>query len=203
MELITNLWCFIFPSIAPQESCFTKNASFAHRIMKSKISAFTLMEVVVVMVLSSIVISMGYTLLRLVQHEFISFEKEDSEQVKISELHSALENDFIRADRVFFDADSVKLYCNFPERRTISYQFTSATVLRQDIRVDTFWVATSLLFPLKVDSLVLLPRFMISTLSFTIKTEDNHFIRTHFHTSYPSRVYMETPTQHEYLWIQE
>jgi len=98
-----------------------------------KVKAFTLSELLVVLVISSIVISLTFIVLGLVQKQISQIQQGYQDQQEIVLLKRVLLKD-INTHDVFFEAKDTQLFC-FNSIDTIQYSIASNYILREK---DTF-----------------------------------------------------------------
>lgn len=156
-----------------------------------KISAFTIMEVIVVMLLSGIVISMSYSVLRLIQHEFIDFQIHDNSMVTINQLNTVLTRDFDQADRVCLDQTATVLKFTSQSKPVITYRFLDSAIIRSNPMNDTFRISLSSLNIHKADSINFFPLRLIDRISFNVETREKNKILLHYRKSYAAQVFLE------------
>ena len=156
-----------------------------------KISAFTIMEVIVVMILSAVVISLGYSVLRLIQDEFIMFHDRDNSLTNADQLDLTLSRDFERANQILFNKNSAELTFVDESRSVITYRLVDSLILRSSTKIDTFNTSAFSLKINNLDSLNFLPQILIDRLSFFIKISDKRLIRLGFHKQYPSQIFLD------------
>jgi len=100
----------------------------------NKISAFTLSEMVVVLVLTSIVVGMAFTVLNLVQKHMISIKHNYTNTTLLNKLETSLWLDFNRYSKITFDNLENELkFTNAVD--SITYQFLDDFVVKE---LDTF-----------------------------------------------------------------
>jgi len=93
-----------------------------------KIKSFTITEMLVVMILTSVVISMAILVLNLVQKEVKGIQLNFKNNTALRTLEQALWNDFNR-NEVLFDTKENQLICRSP-LDTVCYKFKENYVLR-------------------------------------------------------------------------
>lgn len=113
-----------------------------------KLKAFTIMELVVAMLISSIVVSIAYAGFRLVSAQLRSMEHHSGEGNRFLRLNQALQTDLDKSARVIRQEDG--FVCERGDGR-VRYQLTDTAIIRwlEDGRVDSFGfkgVQTSLWF---------------------------------------------------------
>jgi prepilin-type N-terminal cleavage/methylation domain-containing protein len=104
--------------------------------VKNKIKAFTLSEMIVVLLITSLVVGLAYSVLRLVQSQMHGMASQYEANSELYRLRQALWIDFNSADRLFVDPKTGELY------RTgtlvdIRYRFEKDWIIRQ---TDTFFL---------------------------------------------------------------
>lgn len=93
-----------------------------------KIKAFTISELIVVLVLSSIVISIAIVVLNLVQKQVTGIQFNLQKQNEIQILNKLLWHDFNKYQLQFFQKENI-LYC-INSLDTVTYQFNKDFILR-------------------------------------------------------------------------
>lgn len=97
--------------------------------VKPKVKAFTLSEMLVVLLLTIIVVGLAFTVLNLVQKQMgdiqIGFEG-NSEKNRLKQV---LWRDFRTYSRVYYNSDANQLICENPRER-VSYEFQENHVIR-------------------------------------------------------------------------
>ncbi len=104
-----------------------------------KVSAFTIIEIIVAMLISGIVISASYTIYFNFKVLFIETQLEFEENSRILLLQSLLKRDFREAD--FIKSRNDELIINFADKEKIYYEIEEDFIVRnnQEI-VDTFFI---------------------------------------------------------------
>lgn len=97
-------------------------------LINKKIRAFTIAEMIVVLVLSGIVISIAILVLNLVQNQIFGIQNNMEKQSEVLLLERTLWQDF-SANRIGYDKRNKILYCISP-LDTINYVFTKEFVIR-------------------------------------------------------------------------
>jgi len=97
-------------------------------LRSKKIESFTIIEMLVVMILTSIVISIAILVLNLIQKELLGIQLNYKNNTEIRTLEQALWNDFNK-DAVFFDVKNKQLVFTTP-LDTVLYKFNENFVVR-------------------------------------------------------------------------
>lgn len=101
-----------------------------------KIDAFTLMEVIIVMIISMIVISLTYKTLDIVSMQYRQFNKNSKQVYELSLMETLLTKDFANSEYV--KRVSNGMMCGF-KRKSILYTFDDSSMIRVEGAVsDTF-----------------------------------------------------------------
>ena len=104
--------------------------------MKSmKLKAFTLAEMLVVLVVSSLVISMAFLVLNMVRKQVISIQKNNQKKQEVQSFDARFYSDF-NTHRVFYDAPS-DVFRLKNTKETIRYTFLDKFIVRER---DTFFI---------------------------------------------------------------
>lgn len=102
--------------------------------INKQIKAFTLSEMIVVLILTSVVVGMAYAVLGLVQKQMMVIQQNYINQANLKKLETSLWLDFGRYNSVHFSSTENQLkFSN--ELDTLIYEFTSGYVIRE---TDTF-----------------------------------------------------------------
>jgi len=102
-----------------------------------KVNAYTLSEVLVVLLLTSIIAGMAFSVLSMVQKQIFSVQKNMDVKSSFRQLEQSLVIDFNRYHNVRFNDDEDQLVC-YSELDSVSYNFTSDYVQKD---IDTFFVS--------------------------------------------------------------
>ena len=105
--------------------------------MTSKIRGFTLSEMLVVILITVVVVGLGFSMLNLVQKEMRNVRENLSERSIKNELRQALWSDFRTFPTLYFDQNRQLLICASPIAQ-VDYKFQKEHVIRD---LDTFAVA--------------------------------------------------------------
>lgn len=101
---------------------------------KTKIQAFTLSEMVVVLIITSIVIGLAFSVLTLAQKHMSSIQKNFNKNTELNKLKQSLWLDFNRYSNIRYDhLEHVMILNN--EIDSISYQFNETFIVKT---IDTF-----------------------------------------------------------------
>jgi len=100
----------------------------------NKIKAFTLSEIIVVLILTSMVVALAFAVLSLVQKHMRSIEENLKEHTIINKLEVSLNLDFNRFSRIKYDDIEQELQF-YNEIDTIQYQFNRDYIIKE---LDTF-----------------------------------------------------------------
>ncbi|HEX8659408.1 MAG TPA: prepilin-type N-terminal cleavage/methylation domain-containing protein [Hymenobacter sp.] len=102
--------------------------------MRPRLNAFTLLELVVVMAVSSILFAMAYAALRLVQRQQVVVERRTASLGQISTWQDVLGADFRAAD--FVEARGDELRCQRRAGPLITYEWLDSALVRQQGEVS-------------------------------------------------------------------
>lgn len=109
--------------------------------MNNKLAAFTMIELIVVMVLSGIIFSMALLVLDIVGQQASHQEEQHQEVLKIEQLQLLLSKDayastaiWAEQEQVFFEYDGYTIKYQFEEK------MTCRSILQEPIHTDTFWL---------------------------------------------------------------
>jgi len=104
---------------------------------KYKVTAFTIMEVTITMLISAILIAITYTSYSIIIKSYHSFTNKNNDMTVLVSLDHVLKRDFERAKLVQKDASGVSL---INDSTLIHYEFSSEFIVRKAARNDTFKV---------------------------------------------------------------
>lgn len=111
-----------------------------------KIRAFTLLELLIGMIISSIVIGFCYLSYSIIYKQYMSYKILKMEIVETIQFNSILNTDFIKAETVLFHEN--KLSFNSTYKLPLQYDFNDKYILRKDGEtIDTFRLATTNVLP--------------------------------------------------------
>ncbi|MFN3402664.1 MAG: prepilin-type N-terminal cleavage/methylation domain-containing protein [Cytophagaceae bacterium] len=102
----------------------------------NKIKSFTVLEMLIVMLLSGITISAAYAIFSIFFIKYNSFNHTSEENYKIMLLQKLLKEDIDKAEKILKADNGFK--CIFPQKTTL-YTFEKEYILRQSIVSDTFY----------------------------------------------------------------
>ncbi len=110
-----------------------------NKVLRCTLPAYTITEIVVVMLLSSIVVTMAYKSFAIVNHQYHLFRKSQDVTAQQVLLDRLLATDFFRAVYITRPAED-QIQCVFKDHRSV-YHFTGAYITRRMAGVlDTFYV---------------------------------------------------------------
>jgi Tfp pilus assembly protein PilV len=95
-----------------------------------KIAAFTLSEVLIVLVVTSIVVAIAFTVLRLVTKQYNAINMRYQERTEIQKLKQRMTTDFDSAKSIFWDYLEEKLQINKGNEDLVNYEWTDNFLLR-------------------------------------------------------------------------
>jgi len=111
--------------------------------MKTRLPAFTIIELMVVMLLSIFVFSTMLLVVRIMNQQGLHQEEEHKEILSFNQLKTLLQKDTYKAKLLF--VENKVLFCDFKEY-SIEYKFESENmirrIVRQQIHSDTFDLPT-------------------------------------------------------------
>lgn len=102
--------------------------------LNNKIEAFTLSELVVVMILTTVVVGLAFSTLNLVQKHMSSIRKNYNSRLELNKLETALWLDFNRYSKVIFSQEKSELKF-LTELDSTVYKFSQDLIIT---RKDTF-----------------------------------------------------------------
>jgi len=105
--------------------------------LNKKVSAYTLSEVLVVLLLTSIIAGMAFSVLNMVQNQIFSVQKNMDVKASFREFEQSLMLDFNKYHNVRFDRNDNRLVC-YSEIDSVSYNFMPNYVQKN---IDTFYVS--------------------------------------------------------------
>ena len=102
--------------------------------IKQKIQAFTLSEMIVVIIITSIIVGMAFSVLSMVQKHMSSIQNNLTKNTELNKLEQALSIDFNRYSNIKYNKiDNELIFTS--EMDTVSYEFTEDSILKN---LDTF-----------------------------------------------------------------
>ena len=104
-----------------------------------KIDAFTLSEMIVVMILTSIVVGLAFAILTIVQNHMKAIQKNLEFTTELNKLEQSLNLDFNRYSKIEFDETNQELSFS-TEINKISYQFQENYIVKG---ADTLYIILS------------------------------------------------------------
>ncbi|TXK78904.1 hypothetical protein [Mesonia sp. K4-1] len=102
-----------------------------------KIPSYTLSELIVVIIITSIVVGLAFSILRLVQNQIFSIRQNFENTTEVRKLEQSLTLDFNRYKTINYDPLKDILYFSTPINST-NYQFEDDFVVKE---LDTFRVS--------------------------------------------------------------
>ena len=104
-----------------------------------KLKAFTLLELLIGMIISSIVIAIGYASYNMIYKQYLLYKSYRTELVEFAGLNSELHNNFYNSERV--KAKETSLFFEFKNEKEIVFEFNDEFILRKEKEsIDTFKV---------------------------------------------------------------
>lgn len=104
-----------------------------------KIEAFTLSEMIVVLILTSIVVGLAFSVLTLVQRHMATIQKNFNHTTELNKLEQSLWLDFNRYSRITYDSVENKIQFT-SELDSVTYQFNEKNIIKA---LDTFHIELS------------------------------------------------------------
>lgn len=102
-----------------------------------KVAAFTLMELLITMMISSIVIGLCYSAYSFTYKEFLLFKKVKQEVVDAMQFNSLLNSEFQNAEKIVYSEHQLLFY--FENNNTLSYELNDSLIIRKESEIiDTF-----------------------------------------------------------------
>lgn len=99
--------------------------------MNNKVKSFTLSELLVVMIITAIVVGMAFSVIRLVQKQIHTIQKNYGKSTNLSLFEQRLWQDFNEYSQIQFDENENKLVLQ-SEMDTIVYSFQNDFILRNN-----------------------------------------------------------------------
>lgn len=145
-----------------------------------KIAAFTLLEILIGMIISSIVIGFCYTGYSVIYKQYLNYNAIKRQNTTAMQLNSVLNNDFVNAEFVRFELD--KLIVNSNSNKELYYRFNENYILRRDKGlIDTFMLAALNITPEYFTENEQLQDRLLNSFSFDVsvlgETEHFHFVK--------------------------
>jgi prepilin-type N-terminal cleavage/methylation domain-containing protein len=130
-----------------------------------KIPAFTLMELLIGMIISSIVIGFGYATYSLIYKQYLGYKDVKEKIVELTQLDHVLRTDLITAEIISFNDN--KLFLSGKDFKIVQYHFQDSLIVRTANEVkDTFQVS-----PVHIKAGFLLPDKMMFLTQFSFDAE--------------------------------
>ncbi len=109
-----------------------------------KAASFTLMELVVTLIISSILVALAGTGIVMVNRQYLQFKDRNDHYFDINQIQWVLRKDVKGADQLYYLEDEFQLRC-VTKTGEINYFWTDFGVVRenQDYALDTFTIETS------------------------------------------------------------
>lgn len=156
--------------------------------MKSRLKSFTLIEVMTVMLLSSIVISTAMLSYDLINRQFVSYSKMNEKLLQAVKLNTLLNVDFFKAQYIRFSNEEIQFIQQ--EQNGISYQFQTDYITRtMGDAVDTFFISVQNMEAMMLKEKVEQGEKLIDELSFEVVSE-NEIKKIHFQKKYGADMLM-------------
>ncbi|SEC56469.1 prepilin-type N-terminal cleavage/methylation domain-containing protein [Tenacibaculum sp. MAR_2009_124] len=118
---------------------------------RNKVKGYTILELLIAMVITSIIISILYILFSMLSQRCLAFNRNEFEVTQISMLKNTLKRDFYKSDYLIFDLGQLTCIGN---NQTISYSLGDGFVtrrLKENSNVDTFEVKVKQINPVFFD----------------------------------------------------
>ena len=130
-----------------------------------KIRAFTLIELLICMILSTIIIGMGYAAYSESYKRFLTYSGMKKNIVDAIRVNRVFNNDFTQAELVYYNSGNILL--NSKNKPAIEYEFTSSAIIRKVYnQADTFHFAIIRPLAVYVDNDVAAAEGIINAFSF-------------------------------------
>jgi prepilin-type N-terminal cleavage/methylation domain-containing protein len=146
-----------------------------------KLPAFTLLELLIGMIISSIVIGFGYAAYSLIYKQYLGYKKVKEKIVEITQFDHVLTTDITAAETISFNDNTLSLYGK--DSKTLQYHFQDVLILRtENETTDTFKIAP---VHLKTDFFLPGKTIFVTQFSFDAETleEREHFSFTKSYSS--------------------
>jgi prepilin-type N-terminal cleavage/methylation domain-containing protein len=159
--------------------------------LNKRIRAFTLIELVVAMLISSIVVIVAFTGYEIIAGQYVDYRKKSDEITKSFLLNSLLAKDFLNSELILLNpnGDILFKFNNAPE---VDYQFKEAYIIRifANSLQDTFFIPSqNIVKRFQGDSLTG-NQALIDNLSFSAKVLDEK-VYYQFGKEYGAGILME------------
>jgi prepilin-type N-terminal cleavage/methylation domain-containing protein len=107
--------------------------------VKKKLKAFTLLELLIGMVVSTIVVAIGYAAYTVVYKQYLQYKLLREEMVEIAAFKNEFQNNFYHSKII--KADDNSIYFEFSNNKKVKFTFFDTFITRQvDGLTDTFKV---------------------------------------------------------------
>lgn len=119
----------------------------------TKIDAFTLSEVLIVLVITSIVVTIAFSVLRLVTNQYIAMNKGYERQVEVLRIKQQLIVDLDTAYQTFLNEEGQQLLITNSTEHTFMYEWNAPYLIRDgDTLTSNFNSITGFLKGEKIDA---------------------------------------------------
>lgn len=103
--------------------------------MRTKIKAFTLGELLIVLILTVIAVGIAFSVLRLITYQLGTVKSIYKERNMIYHFKQQLRYDFDRAIGLYHDVEDEKIYV-YTANDTIGYEFSEKQIFRKNIKTS-------------------------------------------------------------------
>jgi hypothetical protein len=103
--------------------------------MRTKIKAFTLGELLIVLILTVIAVGIAFSVLRLITYQLGTVKSIYKEQNMIYHFKQQLRYDFDRAIGLYHDVEDEKIYV-YTANDTIGYEFSEKQIFRKNVKTS-------------------------------------------------------------------
>ena len=111
-------------------------------MLPTKLSAFTIMEITITMLLAAIVISITYTAYTIINGSYLVFTRKNNEMAQVVQLDRLLKKDFYKASSISRDYQKILFRMDSTD---IIYEFRPDLVTRTQGITDTFKIQTEII----------------------------------------------------------
>jgi hypothetical protein len=150
--------------------------------MKSKLNAYTLMEVTLAMLLSAICITVCYTAYGLIGNYYKTFGRKNESTDIVLSLRHVLDRDFLNGKYIVRGAEGIEI---ISDSTKISYKFSGGYITREinTPHIDTFKVTPSH-FVSFFEGREAMPADTLDEIRFTVRLDSAVTVPLGFHKKY-------------------
>lgn len=159
-----------------------------------KITAFTLLEITLVLILSAVVLALSLEIMRTFQQQYYLFRTKAAVTQEILTLDHLLETDIGQAQIIRYKRDSSRLILDLDSIHSVQYTFGVSSLIRVGAGRDSFALSARDIRVQAIDSGAASAQ-TINQFSFTIQVR-RQALRFHFTKAYPAAYFLNYENKH-------